>query len=150
VNLVVDTNIVFSTLLNPHSAIGEILMNIQDDFTFFAPDLLKDELKRYASKIAAYSKLNQNDLSDIETLVLSTINFVPEEMISDSSWRQAILLTKDVDEDDTPFIALAIELNAKLWTGDKILSRGLAKKEANLIITTADLKKLFNKRSLHR
>ena len=141
-NLVVDTNVVFSTLLNPRSAVGEILMNIQDDFIFFAPGLLKEELKRYAPKIAAYSKLNQNDLSDIETLVLSTINFVSEEMISDSSWQRAIALTKDIDEDDTPFIALTIELNAKLWTGDKILSKGLAKKGVNLIVTTADLKKL--------
>ena len=56
---------------------------------------------------------------------------------------EAFLLTSDVDEDDTPFIALGIELNAKLWTGDKILARGLAKKGTDLIITTADLKKLI-------
>ena len=72
--LIVDTNIVFCTLLNPHSAIGEILMNIQDEFTFFAPELLKEELKRYSSKIVAYSKLDSKALSDIEELVLSTIN----------------------------------------------------------------------------
>jgi predicted nucleic acid-binding protein len=143
VKLVVDTNIVFSTLLNPRSAIGEILMSIQDDFIFFAPELLKDELKRYAPKIAAYSKLDQNNLSDIETLILSTINFVPEELISDQSWGQAIMLMKDIDEDDTPFVALGIELGAKLWTGDKILSKGLAKKGLDLTISTADLKKLI-------
>ncbi len=141
-NLVVDTNIVFSTLLNPHSAIGEILMNIQDDFTFFAPELLKEELKRYEPKIAVYSKLRPQDLIKIESLVLSAINFVSEELISEHSWHQAIALTKDVDEDDTPFVALGIELDAKLWTGDKILSKGLAKKGVNLTITTADLKKI--------
>jgi predicted nucleic acid-binding protein len=143
VKLIVDTNIVFSTLLNPNSAIGEILMNIQDEFTFFAPELLKEELKRYALKIAAYSKLDQKALSDIKFLVLSTINFVPEASISEHSWVQAFALTKDIDEDDTPFIALGIELNAKLWTGDKVLSKGLAKKGADIIITTADLKKLI-------
>jgi predicted nucleic acid-binding protein len=143
VKLIVDTNIVFSTLLNPHSAIGEILMNIQDDFTFFAPGLLKEELKRYTSKIAAYSKLTQNDLIDIEKAVLSTIIFVSEEAISEQSWTQAFALTKDIDEDDTPFIALGIELNAKLWTGDKVLSNGLTKKGADVVITTADLKKLI-------
>ena len=142
-NLVVDTNIVFSTLLNPHSAIGEILMNIQDDLVFFAPEFLKGELKKYAPKIAAYSKLNQKDLSDIESLVLSSINFVSEESISQQSWIKAYALTKDIDEDDTPFIALGIELNAKLWTGDKALSKGLAKKNLDIIITTADLKKLI-------
>jgi predicted nucleic acid-binding protein len=143
VNLIVDTNIVFSTLLNPHSTIGEILMNIQDEFTFFAPELLKEELKRYASKIAIYSKLDSKTLSDIEKLVLSTINFVSEESISEQSWVQAFALTKDIDEDDTPFIAFGIELSAKLWTGDKVLSKGLAKKGVDIIITTADLKKLI-------
>ena len=102
-NLVVDTNIVFSTLLNPRSAIGEILMNVQDEFTFFAPELLKDELKRYASKIASYTKLDPKTLTQIEALVLSSINFVPEESISEQSWIEAFELTKDIDEDDTNY-----------------------------------------------
>jgi predicted nucleic acid-binding protein len=106
VKIVVDTNIVFSTLLNPRSAIGEMLMNIQDEFIFFASDLLKDELKRYSHKIATYSKLNESALADVETLVLSVINFIPEENISDQSWNDAYILTKDIDEDDTPFVAL--------------------------------------------
>ena len=75
-------------------------------------------------------------------MVLSTINFVFEESISEQSWVRAFALTKEIDEDDTPFIALGIELNAKLWTGDKILSKGLAKKGSDIIIKTADLKKL--------
>jgi predicted nucleic acid-binding protein len=129
VNLIVDTNIVFSTLLNPYSAIGEILMNVQDEFTFFAPELLKEELKRYTPKITAYSRLDPETLANIEELVLSIINFVAEQSITDQSWIQAFALTKDIDEDDTPFIALGIELNAKLWTGDKVLSKGLAKRE---------------------
>lgn len=116
-NLVVDTNIIFSTKLNPHSAVGEILMNIQDQFTFFAPELLKEELKRYAPKVSAYSELNEVDLDRIEELSFSTINFVSKEMISEESWIKAYSLTKDVDEDDTPFVALGIEPNAKLWTG---------------------------------
>jgi predicted nucleic acid-binding protein len=142
VKLVVDTNIVFSTLLNPQSAIGEILMNIQDDFIFYAPELLKEELKRYAPKIIAYSKLTPEVISGIEELVLSNINFVSEELISEPSWTKAFALTRDIDEDDTPFIALGIELDAKLWTGDKVLAKGLAKKGSAMILTTAELKKL--------
>jgi predicted nucleic acid-binding protein len=141
VNLVVDTNIVFSTLLNPHSAIGEILMNVQDNFVFFAPELLKEELQRYLPKIAAYTKLSQEDLINIRSIILSNINFVSEELISENSWVNAFELTKDIDEDDTPFIVLAIELNTKLWTGDKVLLKGLIKKQANVIITSAELKK---------
>ena len=141
--LVVDTNIVFSTLLNPHSTIGEILMNIQDEFIFFAPELLKDELKKYSSKIATYTRLNSEELADIQFLVLSSINFVSEDLISEKSWVNAFELTKGIDEDDTPFIALSIELDAKFWTGDKVLSKGLAQKGTDIIITTSDIKKLI-------
>lgn len=141
--VVVDTNIVFSTLLNPHSAIGEILMNVQDEFTFFAPVQLKDELTRYSSKIAAYTKLDPESLDEISRLVLSNINFFQEELISDQSWNQAFLITKDVDEDDTPFVALAIELDAKLWTGDKVLSKGIANKALDMLVTTDYLKLMF-------
>jgi predicted nucleic acid-binding protein len=143
VKLIVDTNIVFSTLLNPYSAVGEILMNVQDDLTFFAPELLKEELARYHLKIATYTRLGEKDLADIEQLILSKMTFVPEASINERSWAQAFTLTKDIDEDDTPFIALAIELNAKLWTGDKVLLNGLLKKGADIIITSAGLKKLI-------
>ena len=143
-NLVVDTNIVFSTLLNPHSTIGEILMNVQDDIIFFAPELLKEELKRYAPKIASYTKLSLTDLSAIEELVLSKINFISEETISEISWTKAYALTKDIDEDDTPFIALSIELGSKLWTGDKALSEGLLKKGQDVIMTTSQLIKFIS------
>ena len=76
---------------------------------------------------------------------MSNINFVSEELISEKSWVHAFELTKDVDEDDTPFIALSIELNAKLWTGDKGLSNGLANKGVNMVMTTSDLKTLLDK-----
>ena len=141
--LVVDTNIVFSTLLNPHSSIGEILMNVQDEFTFFAPQLLKEELEKYTSKIMAYSKLTQKNIIDIEKAVLSIITFVREEAISEQSCLRAFDLTKDIDEDDTPFVALGVELNAKLWTGDKTLSNGLFKKGVDIVISTAELKSII-------
>jgi len=70
VNIVVDTNVVFSTLLNPHSSIGEVLMNVQDQFTFFAPELLKEELERYDKKISNYTKLNQDQLIILKSFSL--------------------------------------------------------------------------------
>lgn len=105
--------------------------------------MLKEELKRYATKIAAYSKIGEEELSAIQTLVLSQIMFISEESISKRSWVQAFELTKNIDEDDTPFIALSIEFGAKLWTGDKTLSRGLIKKGIDITITTEELRKII-------
>jgi predicted nucleic acid-binding protein len=45
----------------------------------------------------------------------------------------------DVDLDDVPFLAMAKNLNAKLWTGDKKLIKGLKKKGFNDIVSTEDL-----------
>ncbi|OFX26039.1 MAG: hypothetical protein A2033_19560 [Bacteroidetes bacterium GWA2_31_9] len=140
-NLVVDTNIVFSTLLNPNSTIGELLMNVQDKFTFFAPELLIEEIERYSDKIELYSKLNKKELKNIKLLILNTIEFVTEDLISKESWEKAFKLTKDIDEFDTPFIALSIELSTKLWTGDKKLIKGLISHNSELIISTDELKK---------
>lgn len=143
--LVVDTNIVFSTLLNPRSSIGEILMNVQDEFTFFAPELLKKEISRYIPKIIVYSKLPEEELFLIKEAVMAAITLISEDIIDESSWQQAYTLAKDIDEDDTPFLALAIDLNCKLWTGDKELSRGLAGKGSSIILTTGELQKHLNK-----
>jgi predicted nucleic acid-binding protein len=38
---------------------------------------------------------------------------------------QAYRLCKHIDEDDTPFIALTLELNGVFWTGDKHLKEYL-------------------------
>lgn len=143
--LVIDTNIVFSTLLNPHSIIGEILMNVQDNFTFVAPALLVEEIERYSSRIELYSKLKSKEIQIVKTLVLKSIELISEELITKNNWLKAFELTKDIDEFDTPFVALSLELNARLWTGDKKLINGLKSKNNNLAISTDEMKALILK-----
>lgn len=138
-----DTNIVFSALMNANNAMGEILMNLQDELEFFAPELLRIELERYSSKLCKVSKLSSNQLLESSTRLLEKINLISEEAISNSSWEMAYELTKDVDEDDTPFVALSIELKAPLWTGDKKLSNGLLHKGVEIIVTTTELNKFL-------
>lgn len=143
-NLIIDTNIVFSTLLNPNSSIGDILLNYQDSIQFYAPELLIEEINRYADKIEKYSKLNPTQLTSCKSLLLNAIQFVSEELISEDSWSTAYRLTKDIDENDTPFVALAIQMNSKLWSGDKKLTKGLVLKQSELIFTTLELKNILS------
>jgi len=143
-NLVIDTNIVFSALLNPNSTIGDLLLNYQGEISYFAPELLITEIDRYATKIEIFSKLNKTQLSICKNLILNSIHFVSEELISEENWQSAYKLTKTIDEDDTPFVALALEMNSKLWTGDKKLSIGISLKNPDLIFSTAEITAFLN------
>ena len=49
-------------------------------------------------------------------------------MISIGNYIEAYRLCKDVDEKDTPFVALSLEMGYEIWTRDEELKTGLRKK----------------------
>ena len=63
--------------------------------------------------------------------IFQKISFVSEATISKDNKKKAFRLCKDIDEDDTPFVALALEFEAEIWSGDKKLIIGLKKKGFN-------------------
>ncbi len=143
-NLIIDTNIVFSAILNPKSNIGDLLLNYQSKVNFYAPEFLLSEIEKYSEKIEKISKQTAQEIIISKILVLSSVTFISEDLILDKNWQKAFQLTKDVDEKDTPFIALALQMNTKLWSGDKKLTKGLLFKNSELIYTTQELIKLLS------
>jgi len=139
VRIVVDTNIVFSALMNADNLMGEVLLNLQDELFFYSPELLRLELFRYANKLQKASKLTEEQLGESSIRIMERITLVSEELISEKTWIIAYGLTKDVDEDDTPFVALALEMGAKLWTGDRKLTTGLIAKGSEIVVSTRQL-----------
>lgn len=137
--VIVDTNILFSALLNVTTSMAEVLLSPQDEYDFFAPEFLRVELTKHSDKLKQLSKLSSEQLAEASIRLQSRIQFISEELISQSSWRLAFEITKEVDENDTPFVALALELSAKLWTGDKKLAQGIAGKGIDIVITTSEL-----------
>ncbi len=53
---------------------------------------------------------------------------INEDFVSTKNYVQAYWLCRDTDENDAAFVALALELEAELWTDDKALKNGLKKK----------------------
>lgn len=51
--------------------------------------------------------------------VFTSIELISEAIISHNSWTKALELTAEIDENDTSFVALALEMDELLWTGDK-------------------------------
>ncbi len=142
--VVIDTNIVFSTLLNPNSLIRELLINVQDKIYFVAPEFLIDEIEKYSTKIEKHSKLDQHSLNILKSTIFKVINFISEDNILNHNWIQAFEMLKDVDQKDTPFLALALQLNSKIWTGDKKLISGISKKYfEDYFYQTTDLEKIL-------
>ncbi|MDR3185073.1 MAG: hypothetical protein LBT49_06695 [Prevotellaceae bacterium] len=137
--IIVDTNIVFSALLNTNSHIGRLLLDTRDKLEFYSCKYLQKEIHRHTDKIRQYSGLNNDDLFELISLVESRIFFIDEELLPTSIITEAQRWVAGIDFDDFAFVAIAAHLNASLWTGDKKLINGLRRKGYDRIVTTTDL-----------
>lgn len=120
-------------------------MNSRGMFEFHSCDALRLELKKHRVKLLELSKLNDDKLDQSIYQITNCLTFTNEALVSFEFWTKGANLVRDIDMNDIAFIALAEFLGAKLWTGDKELMRGLAKKGYLNFITTEEL---FNLRSL--
>lgn len=141
----VDTNIVFSAVLHTQSKIGDLILNSQGIFEFYACDTLRTELKRHCARLINLSQLNEEQLDQSIFQITGCINFIAETLIPFECWFKSAKLVRDTDMDDIAFIALTEFLAVKIWTGDRTLLKGLAKKGYSNFITTEEL---FNLRTL--
>jgi predicted nucleic acid-binding protein len=137
--IIVDTNVVFSALLNSNSRIGQLLLDSRSYFQFYSCKYLKKELFRHLPKIRAYTHLNDNDLFELLQLIESRIFFVDEELLPVTAIDRAKEIVSDIDFNDFAFVALTNHLKGSLWTGDKVLISGLKQKNYIQVITTMEM-----------
>jgi predicted nucleic acid-binding protein len=116
--IVIDSNIIFSSALSSNSRFRQILFD--DNYDFVAPMILYDEIFKHIEKIYKYSKQTPLETLRFINKLFARINFYPNELIPKNIYEKAYSLCKDYDEEDTPFVALALHLKIKYWTGDKI------------------------------
>ncbi len=140
--VVIDSNIVFSAMLNRASSIGDIILNSQDMFTFYACQYLREEINDHKEKIIKITGYDEREYNEVEFLIYKQITFFSESTIPFEFWHKAADFVRDVDMDDITFVALSLFLDIKLWTGDKPLIGGLTKKGFQNIITTQEILQL--------
>ncbi len=141
--IVVDTNILISTLVKSDGAIGQLLIQELDKYEVLSCYYLYIEIFDKKEKIKKYSKLLEVELLDLLYIVLKKVNFINENQISAESWEKAKQLIDGIDVKDISFVALAIQIDAYLWTGDKPIYYGLKKKGFDKVISTDDLRELL-------
>jgi predicted nucleic acid-binding protein len=86
------------------------------------------ELFKYKDELVTKSKVSEDEVYELLSLLLHRITFINESAVSLGNIIHAFRLCSGVDEKDTPFVALALEYNAQLWTRDRELKDGLSAK----------------------
>jgi len=128
--VIIDSNIVFSAILNSQSKIGHLIINSSNIFRFYTVSLLKNEIERHKDKLLSISGFSDEQYQNSYQKIIRRISFVDDILIPDDVIEDAINFVADIDENDILFVALTNHLNAKLWTGDKKLISGLKVKAA--------------------
>ena len=127
--IIIDSNILFSALRGSNSKTRTRILTSQDEY--LTPNFIITEIFKHKERIIKGSSTNEDETLSFLSQLLTRITFVNELSISISSWVRAFELCKSVDQDDTPFVALAEELEYPLWTRDERLKKELKRKGFN-------------------
>ncbi|MGB3588926.1 MAG: PIN domain-containing protein [Tunicatimonas sp.] len=137
--IVVDTNVVFSGMLNTDSRIANSILRPKTTFTYYSTDQLRAEIDNHSVKLMSLAGYTEHEFRRVLELFVRKIRFVDRQIIPDHFYTDALALTEDIDIDDTEFVALAMYLDGRLWSGDKTLKKGLIKKGWNRFISVDEL-----------
>lgn len=145
--VVIDTNIAFSAILNTNSKISKIILQPRSNLNLYSTIQLENELAEHWNKLKKLSKYSEIELHRAVSLIKNKIKFINVELIPRIIFAKAEELTKNVDIDDTEFVALTEHIRGKLWTGDKELIKGMKRQKWNTLISTDELYKIIIKRT---
>ncbi|GLU56728.1 PIN domain-containing protein [Dyadobacter frigoris] len=137
--VIIDMNIMFSAVIAPDSRIGQIIAHPSSPFEKISCYYAFIELFKHQPKIIKYSKRSQNEVLDILYAALRHIEFFNETLIEQQHWKEAERLTIGVDAFDINYVALALQTNGWLWTGDKKLVNHLNALGFDRTISTSEL-----------
>lgn len=125
--VVVDANIAFKALCAKRGDLRDRL-GPAVSVTFYSPRFLFVELFKHKERLAHASRAGEDELLEALHTLVSRLEFVNEANIPVGTWMEAYRLCRDVDEKDTPYVALTIHLDGRLWSDDDELKTALRAK----------------------
>ena len=137
--VIVDVNILFSALISPNSTVAKLLIDPTLPIQRFSCHYAVVELFKHQSKIVKYAKKPVDDVIEDLYTIINNLHFYNESLIEHRHWREADRLTSGVDSDDIAYVALALQKEGWLWTGDKKLTAHLRKMGFEHVVNTNDL-----------
>jgi len=137
--IVIDSNIIFSALISGK----EVYIDIFKMNDVSTPDIVFSELNKYEGRLIKKTKLKKNEFRTFVQMLFEEITVIPKFAISPENWQRAYKICYDIDEKDTPFVALSLEFKVPLCTNDKTLYEKLKEKGFNNFVTIEELMKLI-------
>jgi predicted nucleic acid-binding protein len=137
--IIVDTNILFSACITPNNKIAEILFSPIPEINRISCYYTIAELFKHQPKIIKLSKLSADKVTNLFYEIIKQVEFINENIIEQKFWIEAEKLTNGIDHNDIVFVALTLQENGWLWTGDKLLTSHLKAQGFNRVISTQEL-----------
>ena len=141
-NFVIDSNIVFSIIISGRKSKAYNIISKHDLELYFPEDGI-EEFRKHKEKLSEYS--DEFELRAFLTFAL--LRVIPRDLYEDKI-PEAYELAKQFDEKDTPFIALALKLNALIWTGDKNMIIHSLRTRKYIALDTQAIEELIKGKSL--
>ena len=125
--IVVDANIAFRAISRGRSDLVAMLRPAGRlaDATLHAPRFLFVELFKHKERIIRAARLPEEEILDSLHALIARLEFHNEALIAIGHWMEAYRLCSPTDEKDTAYVALALHLDAALWSEDEELKDGL-------------------------
>lgn len=116
--------------MNPMSGAAYVFSSIKADFS--APDFIKSEFAEHKSRCLSYSKLSEHEFEIRQAELEKGIKFFKL-----SEYRDFLDISANAlpDPDDADFLALAVSINATIWSNDPHLKQQSLVK----VLTTKEL-----------
>jgi len=118
IRVVVDTNVLMSALLKNNSFTAKLLRS--EFFDIYYPEDGLREIEYYKKYIISKREraLQKQSFEYVLKFILEPIHIIPSELYSQKI-KDAYEEMKGIDEKDTPFLALALQLNCSIWSDDR-------------------------------
>jgi len=112
--------VLFSALIKD-SITRRIILDYEGHFLF--PSFIFEELEKHKGELLKKSKMNSRDFDLLLSLLLRKVMIVPTEVLFPYK-KEAFEIIKEIDKDDTIFIACALNYHDSIiWTDDKKLKQ---------------------------
>ncbi len=132
--LVIDANVLFSALIK-NNLTAELIF--KEELKLNAPDFFIEEFMKYEDLILKKTHMTREKYIEILHCLKDIITTIPEEEFYEL-WDKAENISPD--EQDVPYIALALKLNIPIWSNDKKLKE---KQDKVIVYNTCELLKLI-------